>query len=464
MIIKKAFNILPYPIKQSAKYLYGAIPPRFRYSRVFWDTYNFLQESQWWSIEKLEEYQMQQLSELLHHAYENVPYYRNIFNERGLKPKDIQNFDDLRKLPYLTKEIVRENLPDLIARNYPKSKLQYVTTSGSTGIPLWFYWEKGISDAKERAFMLTQWNRVGFNMNDKRVILRGNVVQSASKGKFWEYNPIDKTLILSSYHMTDEILPKYIKKIRDFHPDFIHVYPSTITILARFIKENNITPFSTVKALLCGSENLYDWQRRLLEEVFQCRIYSWYGHTEQAVLAGECEKSTYYHIFPEYGIVELINKDANLVTEEDELGEIVGTGFNNYAMPFIRYKTGDLAIYTQEKCSCGREYQLIKKLEGRLQEFIVAKDDHLISLGDMQISFIFDNVKQFQFFQDEKGKIIFNIVKKDTYTEKDSERIKKTLYERLGENIVLHIRFVDHIPRASSGKYKFLIQKLPIEF
>ncbi len=100
MSINHLIKILPFPVKQSIKYIYGIIPPRIRYGKVFWDTYNFLQESQWWSREKLEDYQLQQLRELLHHAYENVPYYRRIFDERGLKSKDIHNFDDLRKLPY----------------------------------------------------------------------------------------------------------------------------------------------------------------------------------------------------------------------------------------------------------------------------------------------------------------------------------------------------------------------------
>jgi len=146
MSIKKFKKKLPYPIKQSAKYLYGAIPARFRYGKVFWKTYNFLQESQWWSREKLEEYQMQQLSKLLHHAYENVPYYRNIFDERGLRPENIQDFEDLKKLPYLTKENIRENIKDLIARNIPNANLKYVTTGVSTGIPLGFYQEKRVTD------------------------------------------------------------------------------------------------------------------------------------------------------------------------------------------------------------------------------------------------------------------------------------------------------------------------------
>ena len=187
-LIRKA----PPWIKQPIKYVYGLIPYEKRLGKVFWDTYNFLQESQWWSKEKLEEYQMRELEKLLKHAYENVPYYRRLFNERGLKPKDIQNLNDFKKLPYLTKEIIRDNLKDLVAQNYSKLKLQYGTTGGSTGIPMGFYSEKRVSDVKEHAFIVTLWNRVGYKIGNKCIVLRGNIIRSASKGKFWKYNPINK--------------------------------------------------------------------------------------------------------------------------------------------------------------------------------------------------------------------------------------------------------------------------------
>jgi len=459
-LIRKA----PTWIKKPIKYVYSLIPYERRLGKVFWDTYNFLQESQWWSKEQLEEYQMRELEKLLKHAYENVPYYRRVFNERGLKPKDIQDFDDFKKLPCLTKEDVRNNLNDLMAKNLQKSMFRYVYTSGSTGIPLAFYHEKGRTAAKEWAFMVTQWNRVGYKIGDKCIVLRGHVIRPARKGKFCEYDPVNKNLFLSSFHMTDEILPEYIAKIREFKPNFIQAYPSAITILARFIKEHNIKPFLTVKAILCASENFYPWQRELLKKTMKCRIWSFYGHTEQTVLAGECEKSTCYHIFPEYGVTELISRDESPLNHEGEAGEIVGTGFNNYAMPFIRYKTGDLAVYTQQKCSCGRNYQLIEKVVGRLQEFIVAKDGHLIPLGDMQIYYVFDNIKQFQFYQDKEGEVVFKIVKKDTYTDEDTSRILRSLYNRTGGNLKVYLEFVDKILRTDSGKYRFLIQKLPIKF
>ena len=303
---------------------------------AFLKTYRLLKKSQWWTKEQLEDYQMQQLDKLLNHAYENVPYYRKVFDERGLKPKDIQDFSDLQKLPFVTKEIIRGNLHDLKARDYPPTKFEYVTTGGSTGIPLGFYYEQGISRAIEWAFMKTQWDRVGYRFRDRCVILKGNVVKSADQGKLWEPTLFGRWLILSSYHMTEENLPKYITKIREFKPRFIQAYPSVITILARFMKKHSIEPFNSVKAILCSSENMYPGQRELLGDVFQRRIYAWYGHAERVVLAGECERNTFYHIFPEYGIVELIGENGKRVTEDGNVGIIVGTGLTNYAISFIR--------------------------------------------------------------------------------------------------------------------------------
>jgi phenylacetate-CoA ligase len=463
---RKIFKALPGSSQHWLGYAYNKYTS-FRYRKVFQNTYAFLQESQWWNREQLEEYQLKQLSKLLHHAYENVPYYRKVFDERGLKPKDIQDFKDLQKLPYLTKQIIQDNLEDLKARNYPPSKFKYATTGGSTGIPMGFYLEEGVSGAKEWAFMTTQWNRVGFKIGDKCVILRGNVVESAAKGKFWEYDSIKKNLAFSSYHMTDETLPKYIQKIREFKPDFIQAYPSAITILAKFMKENDTEPFPSVKALLCGSENLYLWQRELLEQVFQCRVYSWYGHTEQAVLAGECEKSTSYHIFPEYGIVELIGNDDKPVTNETEIGEIVATGFNNFAMPFIRYRTLDLAVPSNARCECGRNYPLLKRVEGRLQELVVTKDKRFITLTALifaQHFEAFSKVKEMQLVQEEEGEITVKIVKTSQYSADDEKEIHSKMRRAVGGGLDVNFAYVDYIPRTQSGKYRFLIQKLPIEF
>jgi len=467
MNLRKVYNLSPPVIQNIGRKVYSKFKKPVWEDPEFLKWYNFLQKSQWWSREKLEEYQKQQLNKLLSHAYENVPYYRKVFDERGLKPKNIQDFNDLRKLPFLTKEIVQNHLSELIAQNYPKSKLQYVTTGGSTGIPMGFYLEKNIFGVREWAFMLTQWNRVGYKFGDRSIVLRGNVVQAIDKNKFWEISSDNKDLILSSYHMTDKNLPRYIRKIKEFKPDFIQAYPSAITILVRFMKENNIEAFPSVKAILCGSENLYPWQRELLEEVFKCRVYSWYGHSEMAVLAGECEKSTYYHIFPEYGIVELIDNNGEILTKGNGMGEIVATGLNNFICPLIRYRTMDLAVPTNAKCECERNYPLLKRVEGRLQELVVTKNKRLITLTALMFAQHFEafsRIKEMQLVQEKEGELLIKIVKASQYLPKDEQEILSKMQKAVGSGLNINFNYVKNISRTKSGKYRFLIQKLSIKF
>nr|WP_231476718.1 phenylacetate--CoA ligase family protein [Methanoculleus sp. MH98A] len=426
-------------------------------------TYTLLRESRQWNREELAAYQAQALARLLDHAYENVPYYRRVFQERGLVPEDIRGPEELELLPFLTREDLQNNLPDLKARNYPESAFEYVTTGGSTGIPVGFYYEKGVSRAREWAFMKTQWDRVGYRFADRCVVLRGYIVGSAKDGVFWKKTLFGRWLLMSSHHMTEETLPAYIDRIKRFKPRFIQAYPSVATILARYMQEHGIEPFPTVRAILCGSENLYPWQRDLLEEVFGCRVFSWYGNSEQTVLAGECEESTHYHIFPEYGIVELIGRDGRPVKGPGAMGEVVTTGLINPICPLIRYRTMDVAVLGADSCTCGRAYPMLERVEGRLQEFIVTKNRRFISMTAVNMhSDIFDNVAQFQFHQEKEGEALLRIVRKPGYSDRDTERILRELDRKFDGDVDVTICFVDEIPRTRRGKYQFLIQELPL--
>jgi phenylacetate-CoA ligase len=464
MVFHQIKKIIPEKSKKYLRYLYSILPIKYQFGKTFWKTYHFLKESQWWSRTELESYQMQQLEKLLNHAYLNVPYYRKLFDERGLKPKDIQNLNDLKRVPFLTKEIIKQNTNDLTDENFPRSEMLSVSTSGTTGGPMKFYVDKYAMD-REWAFMLAQWERVGFELGAKRVILRGGSIKRADKGKFWDYSPKDRSLTFSIHRMNNESLPAYLKKIKEFRPQYIHAYPSSITILANWMKENNESPFECLKAILCGSENFYNWQRQLLENVFQCRVFSWYGHSEQAVLGGECEYSSMYHMQPEYGITELIEKEGNYKSIDDDAREIAATGFNNFLFPFIRYKTGDIGRYSEKECSCGRQYSLINGIEGRVQDFFVSRNGHLIPFSGYYLTLKVSNqIEKFQYYQDRKGMVVLKIVRKEKYTDNDTKKIKKELDIKYGDNLDFRIDFVDDITRSESGKYKYLVQKLPVNF
>jgi phenylacetate-CoA ligase len=437
------------------------IPVPIRYGKVFRETYAFLQESQWWSKEQLEEYQLEQLSKLLEHAYVNVPYYRGVFDERGLKPKDIQDLKDLQQLPYLTKEDVKSNFNELIARNADISKCRLSHTSGSTGKPLSFYINND-ARAKEWAFITFQWSRVGYNIGEKRIVLRGDLPRRG----FYEYDPVNKALILSSSHITEKNLNASVEIIDKSGIRFIHAYPGAIGIMAKLMNAKGIRLKVKPKAILCASEQLYDWQKKAIKEAFECLIFSHYGLAEMVALGGWCEKSEYYHILPQYGVTEIINLSDN----EKNTGEIVATNFLNYAMPFIRYKTGDIAKVSLKQCACGRYASpLIESIEGRSDDFIITSDGRYIS--PTVLTFAFETpptVKESQIIQEDIGILRIKIVpykeaKKEEIAH-DTEYITQELKKRIGADEKFIFEYVDAIPRGANGKFRWIISKPAREY
>jgi phenylacetate-CoA ligase len=436
----------------------GTVLTTLFYHRPYQDTYHFLQYSQWWTPQQITTYQWQQLHSLLHHAYKHVPYYTKLFDAIGLKPEDIQTIQDFQRLPFLTKELVQQYTNELKATNYTPSQFEYTLTGGSTGFPLHFYVEKGVWYARHLAYIRTLLERADCHALDPSVLITGSV-------KPFEYRPFSKTLVLSSFCLTTENLPRFIQKMQHIKPRYIMGYPSAIIILATYMKNNNIH-LNGLKAIFCYGETTYDWQREFLESVFHCSVYGQYGHREQSVLAGTCEKSSMYHIFPEYGFVELIDAEEKLVTTEGARGEIVATGFHTGIFPFIRYKTGDIAVFTKEQCSCGRHYPLLKSIEGRTQDFVISKTNRLVPFMGMHhlVARSTENVKECQLYQDHIGTIVLRIVRGTTYSQTDEQHIQKSFYERFGDEFSLAFHYVESIPRTSRGKYPFLIQKLPVHF
>jgi phenylacetate-CoA ligase len=466
MLTKTALKIMPKGIELLLRRAYGTIPPVIRYGKAYRDTMSLLEKSQWWSRERLRDYQEARLKLLVEHSYANAPYYRKIFDRQGIEPGDISSINDLEKLPCLTRELVRENIDELVARNYPASRLQRETTGGSSGTPMGLYFERNHTDGVERAFIHTAWKRVGFKPSDRLVVLRGKVVGPNKRGQFWEYSGSERSLFLSSYHMADDNLSRYVAKIRRFRPAFIFGYPSAVLLLAQYMNRNSIEPFETVKAVLCGSENLYPNLRAALGEAFKCRIFSWYGHTERAALAAECELQTHYHIFPEYGIVELLDANGREVESPGKIGEVVATSLINFAFPLIRYRTGDLASFSSTTCGCGRNYPLLEKVEGRSQEFIVTKDGRAITLTALIFSqhfSAFSKIRLMQIEQRLKGEIKVKIVRAPEYSAADEDEIRNVILKSVSGDVDIGFEYADDIARTRSGKHRFLVQHLALD-
>jgi phenylacetate-CoA ligase len=430
----------------------------FFYNSTYKKTYEFAKQVEGWSSDQIQTYQWEQLTALLHHAYDHVPYYKKLFKAQGMTPEDIKSFDDVQYLPLLGKETIQEHANEFKATNYPPSVFEETNTGGSTGFSLRFSIEKGVWFAKHLAYLTILLNRGGCDVMD-------NSVQIIGREKPWEFRPLSRTLVLSSYKMTEQNLPIYIKKIIKLHPGYFIGYPSAMTMLATYMKQHSME-VNGLKAIYSFGETIYDWQREFLESFFHCRVHSQYGHREQCVLAGTCEKANTYHIFPDYGYVELIDRNGRPVTKEGDIGEIAATGFHTGIFPFIRYKTGDIAVYTTQQCECGRQVPLLKSVEGRIQDFMVSQNNRLVPLmGVLQlISRSSPHMKEYQLYQDREGELILHIVKKEGFSDSDVRQIKANIRTRLGDEFSLSLEYMDAIPRTIRGKYQFFVQKLPVKY
>jgi len=427
-------------------------------NHTYLDWRNNLHGKEGWTQEQIANYQLNEVRRIVKYAYEKTIGYRLLYDQAGVKPVVIRTLEDLHKFPFIEKEMIRESLEEYSVKMEGRS---YITTGGSTGIPFGFYRDPG-AFAKELASKAHQYYRVGWREGDRQFVLRGVPIDSADHMVFVsEFNE----LRCSSYHLIPEWMEHYHRHAREYRPEWMRCYPSSGYIFAKYLKKAGRS-FPPLKGILCASENLYEFQKKLLSEVFETRVFSHYGHYEQAVLAGFCEYEDTYHVLPQYGYAELIDKNGRPVSEAGQMGEIVATSFIMHATPFIRYRTRDFAVLKAWGCpACGRPYQVWDRIEGRLQEFIVTSTGRYISMTAINFhDDIFDHIRQFQFHQGEKGKLTFRYIPGESCNGKIIEDMKKRLLVKLGNDVELKIQPVKEISVTSRGKHRFLIQEMKLPF
>jgi len=456
MNLLNIYNHLPVFLQNLAVTWQGFLIKRQRYGGNFKKYLSELEESQWFPIEKLKEIQWEKFKFMINHAYQNVPYYRNLFNKIGLSPEDIKNEGDLEKIPILEKQVIKDHRDDFIAQNINKKNLIPYTTGGTTGTPLTLFVTKyaiqynfAFSEARVKYW-------AGVKSGDKLATFLGKVIvpPNVRKSPFWRYNKAYNQLLFSSFHMNDENLKYYLEKFNQFKPEILQGYVSTIHRFAKYILDYNKKVFCP-KAILTSSETLFDWQKKDIEKAFGARVYNSYSLAEYVGFISECEKGG-LHISPEYGLVEL-KQLAN-----SNQSEIIATTLFNFAMPLIRYKTRDVVTLSEEKkCPCNRELPLVSSIEGRVDGMLITPEGNYISPAAMSLVFqAAKNIKESQIIQTKKDKIIVRIAKEKNFGENDLYYLLSQLRERLGKAININFEFVDKIERTKSGKFRFIISEI----
>lgn len=450
MATKSQFG-LKEEIKKILRPLIYKIPNKYRYGKYYRNFYRQINDFFKLPLEEKRKIQLKKIQEIVEYAYFNVPYYKELFDKNGISYK-INSFEEFEKIPYLTKDIIRNNLDKLKSKE--KIKSVKVTTGGTTGMPMEFYLDKKVI-INELAFVDYYWNKFSkeYKATLKIVKIRENI---PTNEKIFE--KIGNRLVMSSFKLKRENIRKYLEEIEKFNPDYIHTFPSSITILAEYIINNDITiNLKNLKGIFSSSETLNTYQKDIIQKAFKVKICDLYGHSERAVIAFNNIKNENYTLDLLYGYTELISENnKNIIFESLEEGEIVATSFWNKSIPFIRYRTGDNAI------SSG-EYDSLKKISGRKSEYFIDKYKNKIpfTCSDELFWNCKEKVDAYQYVQNEVGKCQLKIVKSKKFllTKSDEKEIMNEL-KRLYPNIEFYISYVGNIERTKRGKYKYLIQNI----
>jgi phenylacetate-CoA ligase len=428
---------------------YGHKLYRKRYSGVYWDLLEKVREAKNWSPEKVNAYQCERLHEMVRYCYENIPYYQQLFAKLQLTPDDINTLNDLKKIPILDKQSLRERPNDFMPVSGKKAyTVQH--TSGSTGTPLALHTDE-VTYKLAMALLVDFEEGYGVAFGAPRATFAGRMLKASNNMKppFWRYNKAENQLIFSSYHINKETFPYYAKALDRFQPLEIIGYPSAICELATQYLDANLRPGFQPRLIVTNSENLLDWQRERIETAFKCNVRDYYSTAEYVNFAGE-DNNGHYPSNPLLGITEFEPIEASCIG-----GNLIMTTLTNHSMPLIRYRVGDIGFPAKtDNPLYGAP--VLNEIEGRIDDYLETANGRRIG----RVSQVFkglSGIREAQVFQKQPGAAILRVVLDGSRSD-DEEQLIRNAQLRLGSDFHLEVDYVQEIPRSKNGKFRFVVK------
>ncbi len=414
-----------------------------------------MEQSQWWTPAQLEALQVQRLQRLLSHAQAKVPYYRNLFAERGFDAAKVGSIAELQRLPFLTKAVIRQHTDALKAQD--AQGLARFNTGGSSGEPLIFFiGSERVSHDVAAKWRATRWWDV--DIGDPEVVVWGSPIELGTQDRIKQLrDALMRTELLPAFEMSDAKLDAFVAAIRKRRPRMLFGYPSALSHIARHAEKRGIAMDDLgIQVAFVTSERLYDEQRATIARVFGCRVANGYGGRDAGFIAHECPAGG-MHITAEDLIVELVDRDGRPVADGTP-GEIVVTHLATRDFPFIRYRTGDVAVRDAAPCSCGRGLPLLREIQGRTTDFVVAADGTVMH-GLALIYVIRDlaGVQSFKIVQESKTATRVLLVVDAAFDPANRDAIAAGFKRRLGDAVDVTVELVDSIPAEKSGKFRYVV-------
>lgn len=417
-----------------------------------------MDESQWWAAETLRELQLQRLRSLLTLAGQHVPYYRDLFGRIGFDPATVSRLEDLGRVPLLDKADIRAGVEHFKADN--AEGLARFNTGGSSGQPLIFFIGKQrVSHDVAAKWRATRW--WGVDIGDPEVVIWGSPIEHSRQDRIKQIRDcLLRTELLPAFEMSTEKLDQFVDEIRRRRPRMLFGYPSALSYIARHAAQKGIRLDELgIKVAFVTSEKLYDEQRDVIQRVFACPVANGYGGRDAGFIAHECPSGG-MHLTAEDLIVEIVSPEGE-VLPAGMSGEIVVTHLATSDFPFIRYRTGDVGVLDSKPCACGRGLPLLREVQGRTTDFILAADGTVMH-GLALIYTVRDlpGVEQFKIIQHTRELVEVLLVTGPQFDSASCKRIEVDYRRRLGHSVEILIRQVKEIEPEKSGKYRYVVSKI----
>jgi len=398
---------------------------------------------------------------LLKHAYEHVPYYREIMGEGQIDPGSLIQQRSLEVLPLLDRSTINRKPGQLRATNIPSDRFVPNSTGGSTGEPLRFFEDRENAGWSEAA-LYRAYGWYGVDVGDRTACLWG---ANFDLTKFQGFSGRVKShvlnlLMLPAWELNNRTADHFWNKLVAFRPKLLVAYAGAIYNWARLLG-NNRDAIPGLSAIVVSAETLYDEWRGVIESCFKVPVYNRYGGRDIKFIAQECPARNGLHINSENVLVEIV-KDGRPVPP-GELGEILVTRLDNFAMPFIRYRSGDLGIMASAPCKCGRSLPLLQKVEGRVEDAILTNDGTIVSgLFFAHLMKDCPEVREFQVHQLTMERLLLALVLQSDRPFSSREKIERIVRQYMGADMQMEFEVRDSIPLTRSGKRRIMVSHLSI--
>lgn len=416
-----------------------------------------LLKTQFFSYEELRALQEEKLRQLLSDCIENVPAYR----EYRYLSEDIQRnpVDALKRFPILKKKHFRAQSEEYFNSRFTRASAIENQTGGSTGEATRFLMDRVTVEHYEA----TRWRGLswyGITPGSRNVMLWGNPVELSHEDQR-KYERREKRLknriLIPAYALDGSSVGSYVSLINEYRPEYLYGYSSALYALACLMREENLRLKFPLKAVVSTAETLHDFQREEIRKIFRSPVVNEYGARDGGIIAYECPEGG-MHLNIENAFIEIIDPETGCEVPAGESGVLVITDLNNHIMPRLRYRLEDEAVFSAERCSCGRELPILERVCGREDEMLITPSGLLVH-GHLlvRLSLAEPSVAKFQIVQDRIDHATLYVVLKEAESGEKAEHFIAEVRKRL-EGVQVEVEYREELKPSKSGKFRYSIR------